>query len=350
MEEKKQLIVDLEREILNIQSTLDDFSSHVIKYISNCDTIEQFIHGIKMSKYGIQILLDDYIVEDALKFIYEDDEKRSLRESELYGIIASSPIMELLDKKRDNYIRNFFTSLLNDARKKANEYTSIMTDEKKKVLNRKKDYLTMIEILKHIDNKYTYDKDLSKIKATDEYTYRFLKIILKNNNRLYNELLSSNKLLSNITIDELDKLLLDNNYTLSKDDKDKLYLYGEIDNIRGIIEESKMNNLMFFNPSFPHFINILLYSSKDIFKTIGIALRDTQMDINFFYNNPGILISNEYKIDGIESKYEIFINNVNLLKRKGINIGDISKYDSNLLLSDSDCLLRHITLLSSYRR
>jgi hypothetical protein len=165
---------------------------------------------------------------------------------------------------------------------------------------------------------------------------------------VYNELFSSNKLLPSITMDELEEMLLDNNFRISKDDKNKLCLYGNIDNIKGIVEEAKRNNFTFFNPSFPHFIDILIYSSNDIFKAIGIALINSEIDIDFFYNNSSIFVDKSVQINGLESKHEIFINNITLLKKKNINISNLSKYDSDILVSNTDILSNQISLLNRY--
>jgi hypothetical protein len=351
MEDKEQLIIDLKKAIAS----------------SSADTAgyENMINILSSTINNYQV--DDKTFSTALEIIYEDNSLQKKLIKQLVELQQTISKKMLTDKKQmsleevieiflrlDTPIRIMYKKVLDmllDAvrlmKEKQIEFRNIIDKKEKEASIKRKSYCAMVDILRG-NKDYVYISDITKIKTSDEYTYRFFKIILKNNYKVYNELFSSNKLLPSITMDELEAVLLDNNFRISRDDKNKLYLYGNIDNIKGIVEEAKKNNFTFFNPSFPHFIDILIFSSKDIFKAIGIALIDSKMDIDFFYNNPSIFVDKSVQINGLESKHDIFINNIALLKKKNINISNLSKYDSDILVSNPDKLFNQIALLNRY--
>jgi hypothetical protein len=351
MEDKEQLIIDLKQAFASSSTDTTDYEN-MINVLSN--TINNYRVDDKTFITALEIIYeDDNMSEELIELMTELQQvfsKKVLTGRKHIGLEEIINILIKIDAPfRITYQKGL--DMLLDAirlmKEKQIQFKNIIDIKEKKASIKRKSYSAMIDILSG-DKDYIYASDITKIKTSDEYTYRFFKIILKNNYKVYNELFSSNKLLPSITMDELEEMLLDNNFRISKDDKNKLCLYGNIDNIKGIVEEAKRNNFTFFNPSFPHFIDILIYSSNDIFKAIGIALINSEIDIDFFYNNSSIFVDKSVQINGLESKHEIFINNITLLKKKNINISNLSKYDSDILVSNTDILSNQISLLNRY--
>jgi hypothetical protein len=351
MGDKEQLITDLKQVIASSNNDTAGYED-MINILS--DAVNNYKVDNKTFSTALEIIYKDNNMSKKLigliteiqqlfsKKVLTDKKNMSLEEIINIMIKIDAPFRIIYQKGLD-----LLLDTIRLMKEKQVELKNIIDKKEKEASIKRKSYLVMLDIL--TSNKdYIYASDITKIKISDEYTYHFFKVILNNNYKLYNELSSSNKLLPSITMDELEEMLLDNNFRINKDDKNKLYLYGNIDNIKGIVEEAKKNNFTFFNPSFPHFIDILISSSKDIFKAIGIALIDSKIDIDFFYNNPSIFVDKSVQINGLESKHDIFINNIALLKKKNINISNLSKYDSDILVSNPDKLFNQIALLNRY--
>lgn len=349
---KNELITELQKEIILL-------SDNTFYHVQTCSQLEYLLDNLIVDQRGIINDLEDEELIDMLSIIYDDKDKLISRVKLVKKILDLTAIDErllILQDIDEETVKTLFKEIIMLANKKKDEYELIISKNKRIAKNRKNFYETMINYLKQNDDKYISMEEIfnsfkfnPEKEKDNEYLYNFLKIITLQNKKIYDKTIEENKRFSNCTQKEIEMLFASpiNSLkisNLSKNDKDKLFRYGNIDKINELLAIRRKYNLTYFDTSTPHFVDILLYSSIKTFERVCMILMDN--GINSIIN-PYIFINKENEFNN-NFLYEIFIFNINLLRQYKIDISKLSKYDGNVLVGSPTTLLSQLSLLSKY--
>lgn len=207
---------------------------------------------------------------------------------------------------------------------------------------RLKSYTTIKNIFNSIKNNDIYiPANKMPIDINPDNLYKFINIIMNKNSDLYKQLIIENKNIPDCNNNKIDKLIYDYNLKLNKDEKERLTCYGIYNKMVDIL--NIIDNTVFKNLKHNSFIvELLLMSSAEI---ISDLLRIPDLTIDFFLQNKEIFISNKTNDIG---KYELFINNLKILKQNENDLDNIYKYGSEILLLNNELLTIYSNLFKRY--
>jgi hypothetical protein len=349
---KNELITELQKEIILL-------SDNTFYYAEMCSQLQYLIYNISVDQYGIINDLENDKLIDLLAIIYDDKDELISKVklvTKILDLVAIDKRLLLLQDIDEVKVKDIFKEILMLANKKKDEYELIISKNKRTAKNRKNFYEAIINYLKQSDDKYISIEEIfnsfkfiPEEEKDNEYLFNFLKIITLQNKKIYDTTIEENKRFSNCTQKEIEMLFASpiNSLkisNLSKNDKDKLFRYGNIDKINELLAIRRKYNLTFFDTKTPYFVDVLLYASNKTFERVCMILMDNGIET---ITDPYIFIDKENEFNN-NSLYEIFIFNVNLLRQYKIDISKLSKYDSKVLVSSPTTLLSQLCLLSKY--
>ena len=261
----------------------------------------------------------------------------------------------IVDKKKT--LRSNWRAICDELKTETNIYSDInsyaceLFDKEKKDTNRKNKLINSYQILltklKRLEKEKIIDinNDLLSLSIDDDIKIELYKTILKHN--LEEQEKEKDKYKS-YTEDDFGKMRLEFSMFgfdfMHINEKDReVLLNSDIDKIISILKEIKKNNFDFITLKYNNIGSLLLYSEPEIFEKLRSYTLESIIDNEFIKNNEGILFKDS-NID-IEPKYNILINNIDILKKEGLlyKIGD-----KNILLMDKADLLKNIALKKEY--
>lgn len=204
-------------------------------------------------------------------------------------------------------------------------------------------------------NKIKLDLQSNKIIEYNDYfddvendiKYELQRVILKHNEPFYINISNQIARLNN----NLDTIFNINGYDInlvSKENQIRLMNNGNIENIKNVLPLLKVKPFL-INEQSNFFTEILLCTNEKILNNIKDLYEKGIIDMNFIYYNLSILLSSSYKsLTNINCSYEIFINNLNLLKSKHFNLKNIRKSNPKLFLINENLLKQRLLSFNQY--
>jgi len=198
----------------------------------------------------------------------------------------------------------------------------------------------------------TIKDDLANLINLDEdIKNEVLRIVFEHNEKSYTELKKENNINNNNSISQLEKLLFD--YQINPDlipsDKRILLLQNKsIDELKELLEILKNPLYSFLNISNPYYIDILLYSNRDILNKIIEYHKKAVIRNEFLQQNVGILIPSNSKENENKYLFYIFNENVKMLDSYRIKWNDLSVDEINITLMEPNKLKDILSCLEKY--
>lgn len=198
-------------------------------------------------------------------------------------------------------------------------------------------------------------KDLLKILPDENTKFKLLRHALIHNRDNYIEL--ENELLREKSLSDLEKAFKKYSFkfsSLTEQEQDLLTKYGNLEQITKMLELLSDKQLSFLkNSNFP-IAEILILSSPSIISTITRLYIQGNLTEDFIKRNKEIFVDEikdelKDKVSIKDTKFTDFANNINSLKRRKINIKEISSKSPILLLKNNNELEEHLVITDQYK-
>ena len=136
---------------------------------------------------------------------------------------------------------------------------------------------------------------------------------------------------------------------LTQEEQIRLLRNGNIENIKAILPIIKKEPFL-ISIQDSYFVDILLCSSLSVLTNIENLFKREFFDINFLQKNKGILLSSSNKDKASHTcLYELFRQNIQILRNYKLNVKAIKNSNPQLLLFDTTLLNSILELFKKYR-
>lgn len=278
-----------------------------------------------------RISMDEYNIEKRTIDKILSKEKRKLKSQFLQSFFEDGIGKEI--KNNYNHLVNYFSSL----RKQVKDEVSSINKRMKKLENfmYKLSYLNKQEII-NIDeyNEYLFDLEIKRL---------FIEFCLEHNLNTYKEIENKNKEYKNNNLNKLEVLFTKYGFNFNDlfvEEQEAIIEASKNKNIEDVLALIKYSELLFLTDYHKEFTKLLIDADANIIKAISCALKSKIIDKNFIINNLDLLFD--------ENKYKNLSKNINLLTINGVDLVNITKKNSQLLIMDNNLLNSIFNVLKEY--
>lgn len=196
---------------------------------------------------------------------------------------------------------------------------------------------------------YVSKQSIIKIDEYDEYLFDpeikrlFIEYCLEHNLNACKEIEEKNKEYKNNNLNKLELLFTKYGFNFNNlfiEEQKAIIKVSEIKNIEDTLALIKYSELLFLADYHKEFTKLITDTSIDTIKTVDCALKSKIIDKNFIVNNLEILFD--------EEKYNNLSKNINLLTIYNIDLVNITKKNSHVLMVDNNVLTLIFNILSEY--
>lgn len=276
--------------------------------------------------------------------------------------IKAESLITVRGKKFENFLQKKLTTgkvyiALNKINERKEEILRKEKEREKRKHSKEKKMQTIKNKLMQIKTKGTIkvSKDLLKILPDENTKFKLLRHALIHNRDNYIEL--ENELLREKSLSDLEKAFKKYSFkfsSLTEQEQDLLTKYGNLEQITKMLELLSDKQLSFLkNSNFP-IAEILILSSPSIISTITRLYIQGNLTEDFIKRNKEIFVDEikdelKDKVSIKDTKFTDFANNINSLKRRKINIKEISSKSPILLLKNNNELEEQLVITDQYK-
>lgn len=293
--------------------------------------LEQIIDYIKC---GITDCIDEIRSENPLKanFNMSDKEIRKLVKSSINKFMKHMGFHFL---SNSNLISKYFTELNSEAKNCV------------KSINKKIKRLEELDSLLNLEDKkplVKIDNTKEKMLFDSEIMNKYLMYVLKHNSAEYEKVEAKNIECNQNSVNKLD--ILFSKYSFSFNDlkdetKDYLLTRNNIDDIDSLLQLLKYSSISLIVEYEGMLDKILMNANSNMLKFIDALIRNGILTEQFILEHTMIL----YDINW----FNRLSKNINYLNNIGISLVDVSKYNSEIYLLDSNELVNQTNMLEEYK-
>ncbi len=196
---------------------------------------------------------------------------------------------------------------------------------------------------------YVSKQGVIKIEDYDEYLFDseikklFIEFCLEHNLEVYKQVEEKNREYKNNNLNKLEVLFTKYGFNFNDlfiEEQEAIIKASEIKNIEDVLAFIKYSDLVFLADYHKEFTKLIIEADIKIIKAIDCALKSKIIDKNFIINNLDILYD--------EDKYKNLSRNINLLTIRGVDLINITKKNSKVLVADNNLLTSIFETLDEY--
>lgn len=196
---------------------------------------------------------------------------------------------------------------------------------------------------------YVSNEDIIKINDYDDYLFDpnikslFIEFCLEHNLNTYKKIEEKNREYKNNNLNKLEVLFIKYGFNFNDlfvEEQNAVIKANKEKNIEEILALIKYSDLAFLAEYHKEFTKLIINVDAEVIKAIDCALKSKIIDKNFIINNLDVLYD--------EDKYKNLSKNINLLTIRGVNLVNITKKNSQLLVVDNNLLTVIFEALDEY--
>lgn len=187
------------------------------------------------------------------------------------------------------------------------------------------------------------DDSIEEFLFDSEIKYYYLMLALSHNYEIYKKEEQKNIEFNNNSLTKLEILFSKYGFNFNEFNEEEQKSIININNtfeVESMLNSIKYSELSFISDYAGEFAKVITFSKPEIIKFIDVLFKNKIIDKNFIFKNINILY------DTIE--FENLHNNINYLNSIGINLSNLVKNNSDILLLNSDELIANTSILSVY--
>lgn len=227
-------------------------------------------------------------------------------------------------------------------------YDKILKEDKEVVKNTNKKIKALEELkykLKYISPERTIkiDKSIEEFLFDPEIKYQYLLFAILHNNNLYKKEENKNKEFNENSFTKMEILFSKYGFNFNDfTDEEKDRIMNEINSfkVEEMLSSIKYSELSFITEYSGEFAKIIIFSKPEVIKFIDKLLKSKLIDKNFIFKNINILCG--------AREYNNLYNNISYLNSIGVNLSNLVKDNSNLLLLNYNDVANRTSILNEY--
>lgn len=296
----------------------------------------------------VQDILNEALGEAINDDIFSEDEKATFKGRKFNRIINKSMKKAFVDEVKNLLNESEGLMLKEDYNLMRNWY-EITTKEVKDIV---KDANKKIRSLEDLEYKLKYINPERIIKIDDntrnllfdsEIRYHYLYLTNIHNYNLYKKEEEKNIEFNNNSLTKLEILFSKYGFNFNdfnEEEKNDIINKVNVSHVENILNSVKYSELLFISDYIGEFAKIIISSKLEIIKFIDTLLKNKIIDKKFVLKHIEVLYNMEI--------FNNLFNNVNYLNSIGINLNNLAKDDSEILLLNNEEIITKTNVLSEY--